>query len=217
MEEAAAVRRAAEETLGDVDPPRFRAEVLDRVAPSAVPALIVLATARTGDHDADLADVESRAVGVQLVYDGLRLTRDLSVSPPWFDDEPDGANLAILAADVLVARGAYLLAGTEVSGAAVEVIRSFGRDQSLRAAATDPAAVDRRLERDVFELAALAGTAATGSYDPSVARWATDLVHEFEGELPRAEELLPPDLHVETPHDTEPVGEPPGRLPSLDS
>ena len=72
--------------------------------------------------------------------------------------------MAILAADVLVSRGFYLLARTDAAEDAVAVVRAFGRDQTEREGATGDRAVglDRRLETDVLELAVTAGVTAAG-------------------------------------------------------
>lgn len=145
-----------------------------------VPGALTLtsACAVEGPH-ADDGGIEDRAAGVQLIYEGLRLTRTLAEGVPWERDLPriddsahsnddahtgddahtDG-NLDILAADVMVARGFSLLAHTEAADKAVETVESFGRDQ------TDGqhgrAAPPHALEADVFELAVLAGTTAFG-------------------------------------------------------
>ena len=123
-----------------------------------------------GQGQGTLADpVAERAAGVQLVYDGLRLTRRLAREEPWVRGEPsngdstptDEANLGILTADVLVARGFYLLARTEAADAAVGVVRNFGRDQTVARSAPERG-LDRNLEADVLELAVVAGVTLTG-------------------------------------------------------
>jgi len=175
MEEAAAVRRAASEATADVVPAELRETIEDHVADgSAVPGALTLLSARAVSGEDPEAPVE-QAAGVQLIYDGLRLTRAVARSNPW--REPDAvaadgngapagedADMAILAADVLVSRGFYLLARTAAAEEAVGVVRAFGRDQTDReAATTDRAAdLDRRLEGDILELAVTTGVTAAG-------------------------------------------------------
>ncbi|MFB6312205.1 MAG: hypothetical protein ABEH64_13610, partial [Salinirussus sp.] len=79
----------------------------------------------------------------------------------WASGDGDTADLEILAADVMVARGFYLLARTDAAGDAVGVVRSFGRDQTARRETGDPA-IDRNLEADVLELAVVAGATVAG-------------------------------------------------------
>ncbi len=185
MEEAAAVRRAASEATADVVPGELRETIDDHVADgSVVPGVLTLLSARavSGDDPDDLAE---QAAGVQLIYDGLRLTRRLARSNPWREADADAedADMAVLAADVLVSRGFYLLARTEAAEDAVAVVRSFGHDQTDREDADDDRAaeLDRRLEVDVLELAVTVGvTAANGPADA-----AAGIAAEFAPEGPR--------------------------------
>jgi hypothetical protein len=213
MEEAATVRGAAEEAVRDVVPEGLREEISGFVeSGSVVPGALTLVVADLfGDVDPDGVDgLTERAVGVQLVYDGLRLTRRLAHEDPWSDgdgddgdddDDDDGdgdggplaADMEILAADVLVSRGFYLLARTEAAGAAVEVVRSFGRDQTDRREQEDPS-LDRELERDVVELAVLAGATAVGAGAPDAGTFAADLVGDRTG-FPPAETFLTEETH----------------------
>ncbi len=109
----------------------------------------------------------TQAAGVQLIYEGLRLTRLLAHDEPWANEsdaaESNTGDLAILAADILVARGFHLLARTDAAGKAVRTVQTFGRDQTRRETAADPATVDANLEHDILELAILTGTAAVGT------------------------------------------------------
>ncbi len=201
MEKADSCRRAAAEAVADVEPPQlheYLGSVLDRA--SMVPAALTLESAAAmaaeghvfdeeydqrldGEPTADRDhDVVTHAAGVQLIYEGLRLTRSLAHDEPWTaaDADADEGDLAILAADILVARGFYLLARTEAAGTAVRTVQSFGRDQTRRADLapsdgresepdstagideSDPAAIDANLERDVLELAVRTGAVAVG-------------------------------------------------------
>ncbi len=216
MDDAVRARNAAGEALADIEPAQLQDLLSARLdAASMTPGVLTLLCARAFDPGAVADGVEERAAGVQLIYEGLRLTRTLAHDQPWAaldaarrDDGPasdgertDGtpladagiaADLDVLAADVLVSRGFYLLARTEAANRAVETVRAFGRDQtSRREPDADAAALDRNLEADVFALAVVAGTTATGA-DPSAAllEHASDLAREHDDDLPPAEVAL---------------------------
>lgn len=205
MEEADSCRRATYEAVADVEPPQLhdRIELILENA-SMVPGVLTLesaaATATEGravlesghqqpatDPNAghsrvtgyDTDGIVTRAAGVQLIYEGLRLTRSLAHDEPWADLESPAAadgDLGILAADILVARGFYLLARTDAAGKAVRTVQAFGRDQTRRDGiergettdgdrdshpdGVDPASIDANLERDILELAVRTGAAA---------------------------------------------------------
>ncbi|MFB6205332.1 MAG: hypothetical protein ABEJ05_02230 [Haloglomus sp.] len=187
MEEAAAVRRAATEAVGDVVPDALRSDIESRLADgSMVPGVLTLLAATApsdGPAAFDGADgLLERAAGVQLIYDGLRLTRELAHEDPWTAaagaGDRDRGDMGILAADVLVARGFYLLARTEAADRAVAVVRAFGRDQTHRREDGDPS-YDRNLERDVLDLALVAGITAAGGDAPADRDWLVeDLVED---------------------------------------
>ena len=189
MEEAAAVRRAASEATADVVPEALRETIDDYVADdSVVPGVLTLLSARvvTGEDPDGLTE---QAAGVQLIYDGLRLTRHIVQSNPWAEAgvaaerNREEADMAILAADVLVSRGFYLLARTEAAEDAVAVVRAFGRDQTECEDATGDRAtsLDRRLETDVLELAVTTGVTAAGGRTDDAA----GLAAEFAPDGPR--------------------------------
>ncbi|UPW01390.1 hypothetical protein M0R88_04630 [Halorussus gelatinilyticus] len=144
---------------------------------------------RTGS-DTGPVGVEERAAGVQLIYEGLRLTRALADDPPWERDLPHtDSNIDILAADVMVARGFSLLARTEAADKAVETVQSFGRDetdeQQGRAVST------RALETDVFELAVVAGTTAFGATpSDALVAYAGELAESLDGDSPEPPESV---------------------------
>jgi len=197
MDEAAATRRAAHDAIADVEPAGLRERIARQLDDgSMVPGIVTILTAReTGTGpDGTLSGeplsepIACRAAGVQLIYDGLRLTRSLSQDEPWtradlektpeaIEDATTEANLAILVADVMVARGFYLLARTEAADRAVETVRSFGRDQTLRAE-TGESALDTNLERDVLELAVVGGATLDGTVTPGLREFAADLGEE---------------------------------------
>ncbi|GAB6879743.1 hypothetical protein JCM17823_20170 [Halorubrum gandharaense] len=205
MDDAARAREAAREALDDVEPERLRVTIDDQLLDAAVtPGVLVLVTTRAldPDHDADSDDeaARERAAGVQLIYEGLRLTRRLAHEEPWTTaaaaDADIAADMDVLAADVLVSRGFSLLAHTDAAAAAVEVVRAFGRDQTLRdREGTDPdaaAAFDRNLEVDALELAVVAGTTAAGGDPPAeLLEYARELATDYDGEFPPSNRAIP--------------------------
>ena len=201
MDDAARARRAAREALVDVEPERLRVAIDDRlVAATVTPGVLSLITARALDPGVDLAGVADRAAGVQLIYEGLRLTRRLAHEEPWVAattrDADIEADMDVLVADVLVSRGFSLLAHTNAAGAAVEVVRAFGRDQTLRdregTTVEDAAALDRNLEVDALELAVVAGTTAVGGDPPAeLLTYARELAADYDGEFPPPGTALP--------------------------
>ena len=186
MEEASHVRRAAREALGDVGPAAFGEAVGTVVDEGAMaPGVLAVLCARGVNDSIAFEAVAERAAGTQLIYEGLRLTRTLADDPPWkaTDTGDESANVDVLVADVLVARGFHLLARTEAAGRAVETVQNFGRDQTRRRS-SGAAATDADLEADVFELAAVAGTTAVGTH-PSVEcrEFVADLAREGDQPL----------------------------------
>ncbi len=174
MEEAAAIRRAALDAVGDVEPVGLRERIGSLLESSSmVPGVLTLLTVETvADTTAtslardggSLDQVAQRGAGVQLIYDGLRLTRQLAQTEPWTEVDDD-ADLDVLVADVLVARGFFLLARTDASETAVETVRAFGRDQTVQRE-TEDHAFDTSLEADILELALVAGTTMGGISRP---------------------------------------------------
>ena len=201
MDDAARARDAACEALADVEPERLREALENRILDAAVtPGVLALVTARALDPEVDLTAVVDRAAGVQLIYEGLRLTRSVAHEEPWVTaptHEADiEADMDVLTADVLVSRGFSLLACTDAAAAAVEVVRAFGRDQTLRDRdGTDPsaaAALDRNLEIDALELAVVAGTTAIGGDPPEeLLAYAREIAADYDGEFPPPGRALP--------------------------
>jgi hypothetical protein len=189
MDDAVRTREAAREALADVEPEALAGALDDRLADAPMtPGALVLLCARVLDAGADADAVAERAAGVQLIYEGLRLTRTLAHEEPWLAD-PDSdidADLDIVAADVLVSRGFYVLARTGAADQAVETVRRFGRDQTLRREETealDREALDRNLEADVFELAVVAGVDIGGETpSPALREYAAGLARELDVE-----------------------------------
>jgi hypothetical protein len=189
MEEAAAVRRTARATVEDIEPTRLRDDLLafiDNISIS--PGVLTLLTARASTGSSD--GLEQRAAGVQLIYNGLRLTRQLAHEEPWESGERANADVHVLAADVLVARGFYLLSRTDAAATAVEVVRSFGRDQTNQCTSdhTSDESLDTQLERDVIDLALATGTSAgDGDVTADLCAVADDLETTCEGHFPDPE------------------------------
>ena len=209
MDDAVRARNAAGEALADIEPAQLQESLAARLDDASMtPGVLTLLSARAFEPGTATDGVEDRAAGVQLIYEGLRLTRTLAHDQPWeaFDaarredgdgdmtlDEADiAADLDVVAADVLVSRGFYLLARTEAADHAVETVRAFGRDQTERRSSdADAAALDRNLEADVFALAVVAGATAAGT-DPSrpLLEHAAGLAREYDDDLPPADAAL---------------------------
>ncbi|RJT02049.1 hypothetical protein [Halococcus sp. IIIV-5B] len=203
MDDASHVRRAAREAVRDVDPGAFR-DAIETVVESGsmAPGVLVVLSARAADEPVGFGTVATRAAGTQLIYEGLRLTRALAHDAPWEDEDTD-ANLDVLVADVLVARGFYLLARTEAAERAVETVRAFGRDRTAAAPTDDPVGP---LEADVLDLALVAGLTAVDVHPSAACReFVADLAESFDGELPPADDAFDPTTreslaaHVDTP------------------
>ncbi len=157
MEEAVRARGAAREAVGDITPARLR-DYIDGLLESSgiLPGVLTLLSVRATDGGVSTSEIERRAAGVQLIYEGLQLTRTLAHDEPWDAEPPHTeSNIAVLAADVMVSRGFSLLARTEAADTAVQTVKSFGRDQTEGRS-------EHGLETDVFELAIIAGTTAAG-------------------------------------------------------
>ena len=187
MDEAARARAAARDAIADISPAHLRDLIDERLRDAPMtPGVLTWLSARATDQPFDRSALAERSAGVQLIYEGLGLTRTIARAPPWHGgDGQTRADLDVLAADVLVSRGFSLLADTEAASTAVETVRSFGRDETNRAIGSGD--VDRALEADVFELAIVAGMSATGvEPPPGSRRFAVDLAQslEFDGEAP---------------------------------
>lgn len=196
MEEAEQARAAARDAVADIEPDGLRVVIDDHVASSSMlPGVLTVLSARVVDGSVDDDAVTRRAAGVQLIYEGLRTTRDLVAEEPWADtDEQDPSDdLDVLAADVLVARGFRLLARTEAAGHAVQTVREFGRQQTDEQEGRTSAS--RSLESNVFELAAIAGGTAAGGETPVALRqYVVGLADNAAVPLPGAGDALPDEI-----------------------
>lgn len=200
MDTAGATRRVALEAVEDVDPEGLGTRLRDRIeATSTVPGvLVVRCTEASQEHPLATPQepfsgaVAERVAGVQLVYVGLDQTRELAREEPWKHETSTAsaasspgsdatADLDILVADVLVARGVNLLARTPAAKQAVRTVQAFGRDQTVRRSTGD-AALDANLEADVLELAVVAGaTAGDSTAGPGLREFAADLAADVSG------------------------------------
>lgn len=193
MDEAARARTVAVDVLDDVTPPRLRDLLHTRLQDATMtPGVLTRLSARATDRPVDPTELDRRVAGVQLIYEGLDLTRSLARTEPWARDGVTAADIDIVAADVLVAKGFHLLARTDAATVAVDTVQAFGRDETNRTAGrSHPELATRALEADVFELAIVAGVSATGADLPAGVRsFAVDLAKSFDHDLPTAPGLL---------------------------
>jgi hypothetical protein len=199
MEAAVQARDAGRQAVRDVAPDALRERILALLEESAmVPGLLALTSARavergdgTGggvgdgtesgattptdslDASGSTVGVEERAAGVQLIYEGLRLTRALADDPPWERDPPHtDSNVDVLAAE-----------------------RPDGLDRDETDGQQGRATPEHALEGDVFELAVLAGTTAFGA-EPAEAllSYAADLAVSIDGDQPEPSEQVPDEV-----------------------
>ncbi|MDZ7849757.1 MAG: hypothetical protein U5K70_02720 [Halodesulfurarchaeum sp.] len=216
MDEVAQARTAVREAIRGITPDRLRQSMnAHLLRASMIPGVLALLSASVVSGDTEERKVMNRAAGVQLIYDGLRLTRSLVRAEPW--DGAEGTiedDLDVLAADVLVARGFHLLSHTEAADKAVETVREFGTEQTeLRTGGTTA----RSLEANVFELAVIAGATATGKETPlSLRQYVVGLARSHgEPPLPSAPEGLPDGIVEAMARVGSPAtGEEPVRTPS---
>jgi len=193
MDETAHARAAFSEGIGDIVPEALR-ERLEGVLESAsmTPGALTVVTATALDESVDLDTASRRGAGVQMSYEGLRLSRDLIHTDPWSNDDREEGDMNAIAAEVLVARGFEYLAHTGVAMDVVDAVRHFGRDQTLRETDGTPAELDRRLEADFVRIAVRAGAdVALGTIPEPVDTVADELAEELGTDpLPGTEAAL---------------------------
>lgn len=173
MDEGISARSAAIRAVQDVTPDRLRERIEARLeaAPPA-PGDVAIASARHHGEDPPDGTAADVAGAVQQIFVGLRITRELIETDPWrdLDTRPNEADLEIVAADVLLARGVSRLSSTEAANTAVQVVREFGQDQAERLEGRAVGS-QRSLEASVLELAVVAGAASSGfEPEPAVRR-----------------------------------------------
>lgn len=184
MNDVTLVRDALADSLEGVDPAPF-GDRIESVLGGQTPTLAVLTVraARALDPAVEARDSAHRGVGVQLSYEGLRLTREILRTEAW--DERDDAEdyyVDLLAAGTIVSRGFQHLATSGVSDQAVDIVRRFGRVRTLEQTGTpDPDA--NSLEFDAIALAVEAGAdLALESVPPAVSALGETLAAELEAE-----------------------------------
>lgn len=193
MDETAHARAAFSEGIGDIVPEALRKR-LEGVLESAsmTPGALTVVTATALDESVDLDTASRRGAGVQMSYEGLRLSRDLIHTDPWSNGDREEGDMNAIAAEVLVARGFEYLAHTGVAMDVVDAVRHFGRDQTLRETDGTPAELDRRLEADFVRIAVRAGAdVALGTVPEPIDTVADELAEELGTDpLPGTEAAL---------------------------
>ncbi len=193
MDETAHTRAAFLEGIDDITPPALRSRLEDVLASASItPGGLVVLTATTLDESVEPERAATRGAGVQMSYEGLRLSRDLIHTDPWVNGDRDQADLNAIAAEVLVARGFEYLAHTGVAMDVVDAVRHFGRDQTYRETDSDPEAFDTQLEGDFVRIGLKAGVdIALGSIPETAVTVADELADELgQNPLPEADTAL---------------------------
>lgn len=192
MDEAVHARAAAHDAIEDITPRALRNAIEYRLENATLtPAVLTRLSAHAAHNTYEPAELDKRTAGVQLIYNGLHLTRFLARTSPWDTTPTNTADIEILAAEVLVARGFSLLANTDAAPVAVTTVQTFGQHETTRVHHPTTDIPDSSLEANIFELAITAGLSATGTDRPSgTTEFATDLARSYNNELPTAPELL---------------------------
>lgn len=170
MDASGLVRRATLERLADIEPHTLACELQAIVREgSMVPGVVTLRTAERlggGFH----GETRERAIGVQLTYEGLRLTRELVRNEERYASaQPTESYLALVAAEVMVSRGFGDLAETPVASGVIDLVQQFSRNQThdYRAGNGSESSAGTTLEYDIVDLAVAAGATAVFDYVPS--------------------------------------------------
>tara|TARA_A100001037_G_scaffold65809_2_gene58024 strand:- start:14482 stop:15126 length:645 start_codon:yes stop_codon:yes gene_type:complete len=171
MDAVSRVRAASCRAVDEVEPTGLREIITGQIeSDSSTFGLATIVVSEEVRHtDEESIIVDSKAAGVQLIYEGLRLTQDLVRENRWKNNEQKLiTDMDLLAADVMVARGFYLLSHTKAAPKAVETIRAFGITEA-EWSDTPIGTPTRRmnLERNIFELAIIAGFGSSSSEMPS--------------------------------------------------
>ncbi len=170
MDTPARVRRAARDALADIEPPTLASELQGMVHDaSMVPGVVTVRTAqRVAGHE-DRALAFSRGVGVQLSYEGLRLTRQLIREEDQYDESGvTDSYLSLVGAEVLVSRGFEELAETPVADQAIDIVQRFARNQTIDYRDGHYAGTaGRSLEREAISLAVAAGATTILDHVPA--------------------------------------------------
>ena len=170
MEPPARVRRAALSALADIEPDSLGTELQDIVRDaSMVPGVITVRTAQRVTGNDDHASAVSRGVGVQLSYEGLRLTRQLiREEEQYAQSGATDSYLSLVGAEVLVSRGFEELAETPVAEQAIQVVQRFARNQTIDYRdGMYAGTAGQSLERDAVALAVAAGATTILDHVPA--------------------------------------------------
>tara|TARA_B100001013_G_C24575555_1_gene428428 strand:- start:428 stop:1072 length:645 start_codon:yes stop_codon:yes gene_type:complete len=161
MDAVSRVRVASCRAVEDVEPIRLREIIINQIEgeSSTFGLATIVVSEEVGRTNEKPAIVDNKAAGVQLIYEGLRLTQDLVRGNRWkYNEQKLNTDMDLLAADVMVAKGFHLLSRTKAAHKAVETIRTFGITETKWSDKDDTASVQHMsLERDIFELAIIAG------------------------------------------------------------
>lgn len=195
MAAAGRVQRASLQTIGNIEPAAMATELQDLVREgSMVPGVVTVLTAESIGGEAAAEAAMDRAVGIQLSYDGLRLTRELIRGEERYrTDSAAEGYLPLVGAEVLVSRGFSNLVHTDVAGQAIDIVQRFSRKQTLEYDAPEAAASERTLEHDVIVLGVEAGATVVHDRVPDPIRnFGAELAESLDAEpLPPAAEVTP--------------------------
>lgn len=196
MDETAHARAAFREGIDDIAPDALRAR-LEAVLETAsmTPGALTVLTATVLDDSTEGDVAARRGAGIQMSYEGLKLSRELIRTDPWVNGDRTEGDMDTIAAEVLVARGFEYLAHTVVAEEIVDAVRRFGRDQTRREereSAVDRAALDSGLEADFIRIAVIAGAdIALGTVPEAVEALAEELAAEIGNEpLPEVDDAI---------------------------
>tara|TARA_A100001037_G_scaffold184285_1_gene165167 strand:- start:23493 stop:24131 length:639 start_codon:yes stop_codon:yes gene_type:complete len=162
MDAISRVRAASHKSIDDVFPLQLREIITNQIngeSPKFGLATIIISEEVASSNE-EVSAVNRKAAGVQLIYEGLRLTQDLVRGNRWKEEEQKlNTDMDLLAADVMVAKGFHLLSHTKAANKAVETIRSFGIEETQHNSSSKHKSSPSHmgLERDIFELAIIAG------------------------------------------------------------
>lgn len=170
------VSEALRRSLDDIEPSSFNEHLHEVLEDRPLtPAALTVTTGRAIDSTADSKQLAELGIGVQLGYEGLRLTRALIDTESWLEQQQaTDDDIDVLTAEVLVARGFNILAETGTVTQAVEIVRRFGRNRARDRRGSNPHGPT--LEADIASLAVNTGAdCVLSTVPPSIASLGEDL------------------------------------------
>ncbi len=176
------VSEALERSIHDIVPKPFNERLAGILADRPLtPAAATVATGLAIDRTADRDKLATLGIGVQLGYEGLRLTRRLIQQDSWLGtDRTTDEDIDILAAEVLVARGMNLLTRTGTVTQAVDVVKRFGQRAAFDRTETAGDGLGT-LEMDIIKLAVDTGAdAVLQSVPPPIASLGAELATRLD-------------------------------------